>query len=356
MSIEIILLLTIGAGLALGFIVMPFVLKICRRYMLYDAPNKRKVHKNPVPRLGGISFFPCAFVAMSTMLASTTLSSETFTVSVWTVLFGVCLLAIYMLGVIDDLIGLEASLKFVVQIIAATTLVSCGVCIHDFHGVFGLYEVPALVAYPFTIMLTVFICNAINLIDGIDGLSSGLAIIALGGFMVIFTSCRLVYYALMIAAIIGVLMAFLRHNVFGSAERGTKMFMGDSGSLSIGFILAFLFIKVWTMPESDVNDGMIACSLVAVPVFDVIRVIIVRIRNHKPVFGADKNHIHHKLMAAGCTQHVALAWILALSLVIIGVTYTLLGTIDINAIIAIDVAIWLLFNIVVNSFIKTTNV
>ena len=202
----------------------------------------------------------------------------------------------------------------------------------------------------------VFITNAINLIDGIDGLCSGLSFLALGGFLISFLREGMYLYCILIAGVMGVLIPYFYFNVFGDASKNRKIFMGDSGSLSLGFMLAFLFVKYamnnpLVMPFR-MSGLLLPYTLLIVPVFDVARMIIVRTLHHKPIFSADKNHIHHKLLRTGLNQHQALIVILVLALCFIVLNISLFFFTDITLIIAIDVVCYILFHQVLNQRLK----
>jgi len=164
------------------------------------------------------------------------------------------------------------------------------------------------------------------------------------------------YYCIFIAALIGVLTAFLYFNIFGKVENHRKIFMGDSGSLTLGFILAFLLIK-YSMDNPSYshyrrNGLMLSYTLLIVPMFDVCRVVLVRMLHRMPLFKADKNHIHHKLLRAGLSQHKALVVILCLDLFYIGFNLLLENYCYFSVILLIDIILWIVFNLTVNHFIK----
>ena len=164
-----------------GFLFIPALLSFCKRKNLYDMPNQRKVHKCLIPRLGGIAFMPSmliAFFIVMLIMGSHSVDSK-ITISTWTLGLLVSLLLIYGVGIVDDLVGLDAKVKFAVQILASAILPICGLYINNLYGLFGLHEIPFYVGFPLTVLLFVFIDNAMNLIDGIDGLSASLAILSL---------------------------------------------------------------------------------------------------------------------------------------------------------------------------------
>jgi UDP-N-acetylmuramyl pentapeptide phosphotransferase/UDP-N-acetylglucosamine-1-phosphate transferase len=338
-----------------GFIFIPMILNFCKEKRLYDIPNSRKMHHNKVPRLGGISFLPSMLIAflLTTFVINPFTGYEEVNLSLWSLYFLVSLMLIYGVGFIDDLIGLDARTKFLVQIIAASLLPMSGLYLNDLYGFLGIHEIPYVVGAPLTVFVIVFINNAINLIDGIDGLSACLSFIALTGFLICFIREDIYPYAILIAGLMGVIVPFLYFNLLGKAENNRKIFMGDSGSLTLGFILGFLTVKLSmdnpnVMPLKDDNRLLIAYSLLIVPMFDVVRVSLIRLRHHTPIFQADKNHIHHKLIRTGQNQHQALISILLLALLYIGMNLLLLGVTSSTIIVAIDILLWIGFHALLN--------
>lgn len=348
-------LLYLGAiliSMGCGFAAIPVIIRFCLKHKIYDQPNVRKIHHQPIPRLGGISFVPGMLLTsvIVLFLISTGIQREVH-VSLWSLYFIISLLIIYATGFVDDLVGLNATVKFGAEIAATCILPAADLYINNLYGLFGIYTVPFWIGAPLTILILVFVCNAINLIDGIDGLSSSLTIIALIGFFICFYTENLTYYCVLIAALVGVLIPYYYYNVFGSATKHNKIFMGDSGSLSLGFILGFLAVKLcMDTPRIAYDPDRIvwAWSLLAVPCFDVVRVFFFRIIHGRSPFRADKNHIHHKLMACGLSQHQALVTIVVFQLLIIGANITLTSIVSGTAILCIDIAMYLIFNLVTN--------
>lgn len=359
MTLEILLIIiAFLASAGSGVILIPLILDFCKRKGLYDIPNARKLHKNAIPRLGGISFIPSMLLAffIAITLFDGLSNKQHIIISTWSIAFFISLVLIYIVGVIDDLIGLTAKVKFPVQIAAAMLLPLAGLRINDFYGLFGIHEIPFVISILITIFAVVYITNAINLIDGIDGLCSGLSFLALGGFLFCFTNEKLYVYSILIAGLMGVLLAYFYYNYFGDVEKNRKIFMGDSGSLSLGFILAFLSVK-FAMNNPQVMPFRIDAlflpvTLLIIPVFDVTRMILVRSKHHKPLFLADKNHIHHKLIRAGMSQHQALWTIIALALGFFIVNDTLMLFLDITYILIIDIFLYIAFHYVVNHYLR----
>ena len=236
------ILISFLVSMLLGLGMIPLVVSFCKVKRIYDLPNERKVHKVFVPRLGGVCFIPCVVISfmLATAIVSRISEGTSLSLSLWTCYFSVGLLAIYVAGVVDDIVGVPPRTKFLVQIFAASILPLSGLYINNLYGFCGIGEIPFWVGAPLTVFVIVFIDNAINLIDGIDGLAAFLAIIALLGFFVLFLSEDLLSYCIIIAGLLGVLVAFVRFNIFGK-QGVNKIFMGDTGSLTLGFILGTLF-------------------------------------------------------------------------------------------------------------------
>lgn len=341
-----------------GFVFIPLILNFCKEKNLYDIPNSRKMHKNATPRLGGICFLPSMFLAfIGTMFAFNDFTGyDQVTFSLWSLYFFVSLMFVYGVGLVDDLVGLGAKTKFFFQFLAAFLMPFAGLYFNNFYGFLGINEISYVVGAPLTVFLIVFITNSINLIDGIDGLAAGISMIALGGFLVCFLAEGMLLYGILIAGLMGVLVPFLYFNLFGDPERNRKLFMGDSGSLTLGFILGFLAVK-YSMDNPSVMFWRPECLLlsytfVIVPTFDVVRVSAVRFIHRTPAFKADKNHFHHKLMRAGLTQHQTLAVLLLLVLFFIGLNLCLSGVLSSTLIVLIDVLAWVLIHQVVNGMIR----
>lgn len=308
-----------------GFVFTPLILDFCQRKNLYDIPNGRKVHKNATPRMGGVSFFPSMLTAsLLVLLFYPGIEGRNLTLNIWTVSFLMGLIIIYALGIIDDLVGLNALTKFTVQILGGCLFPLCGLYINNLYGLFGIYEISSFVGIPLTVFMIVFVSNAINLIDGIDGLSSGLCILILLAYTFVFRETPAI--AALDAAIVGSLLVFWFFNVFGKVG-GLKIFMGDAGSLFLGYVCAYMSIKSLMRPIAPVDCGeeqmLISITLLLIPVLDVIRVTLQRRITGHGIFEPDKTHIHHILMNAGLSMHATLACILILFFLICGINYAL---------------------------------
>lgn len=302
---------------------VPRILVVSLRKRLIDKPDKRKIHTVISSRLGGVSFYPsilisiCATVSIGAMIDRQLMSGS---VSVQFLIASAACLIMYLVGLFDDIAGIRYRKKFVFQILASLMIVSSGLWINDLHGFLGIGQLPWWIGAPFTMFLIVYIMNAINLIDGIDGLCSGLSIVAMGVFATCFIILGDVSQALVAISTAGTLLAFFRYNVRGFSHRSLKIFMGDSGSLAIGTLLSICAIKLTQhrdLPLGESSSLLLAYSVLIIPCFDVLRVMLHRFRIKKNMFLPDKSHIHHKLLAVGFNPRQSLMLILAMSLVFI---------------------------------------
>ena len=349
-------------AVSLGMVIIPRILVISHKKRLYDVPDARKVHTMLVPRLGGLSFFPVILMSMFLVIGFRLYfwdmdpSSLSFNMLYEYLFLFVGMTLLYLVGVCDDLVGVGYRYKFAVQIAAALLLVLSGNWFDSFGGLFGIYSVPVWVGVPFTVFIVVYITNAINLIDGIDGLASGLCCIALSVLSVIFFLRGQYVYALLAICTLGILMPFWCYNVFGNANRGHKLFMGDAGSLTLGYVISFLIIHMSVTNEVSPTLSnpymVIAFSTVLVPLLDVIRVVLHRLREHKNPFLPDKNHFHHKLLRTGMRVRVVMVCIIAISAFFILLNSSLAWRVDITYLFFLNLFCWSILHVGLNGLIK----
>ena len=349
-------------AVSLGMVIIPRILVISHKKRLYDVPDARKVHTMPVPRLGGLSFFPVILMSMFLVIGfrlyfwDVNVSGLSFNMLYEYLFLFVGMTLLYLVGVCDDLVGVGYRYKFAVQIAAAFLLVLSGNWFDSFGGLFGIYSVPVWVGVPFTVFIVVYITNAINLIDGIDGLASGLCCIALSVLSVIFFLRGQYVYALLAICTLGILMPFWCYNVFGNANRGHKLFMGDAGSLTLGYVISFLIIHMSVTNEGSPTLSnpymVIAFSTVLVPLLDVIRVVLHRLREHKNPFLPDKNHFHHKLLRTGMRVRMVMVCIIAISAFFILLNSSLAWRVDITYLFFLNLFCWSILHVGLNGLIK----
>lgn len=344
-------------AVTLGQIILPRVMVISLRKRLFDLPDARKVHHSPVSRFGGVIFFPVILLVMCGISiwgfhvghADDAFFSQNIVYEMLCLMIGMVLL--YLVGVYDDLIGVSYRHKFLIQILSAAFIPLAGLSVRHFHGLFGIGAISPWLGVPLTMFLTVFITNAINLIDGIDGLASGLCMEALLLLGIGFALHGWWMYALLSFVCVGVLIPFFVYNVFGNAKRGRKIFMGDTGTLTLGFVLSLLVVKyVLSMGSSPSMAGGVSLvwvfSFLLVPCLDVCRVMLGRIRRKAHPFKPDKSHIHHLFLLMGFTPRRSLVLILLLSLSFVVLTYVLIRTgVSASLVFLADLLVWMLAHV-----------
>lgn len=355
-------ILTFAISAAIGWFAIPRIVIIAKIKRLFDEPNSRKVHKGAIPRLGGLSFFPAALFSFAFVLGlryyygydiSLDLQVELLTEFLF-VMAG--MLILYFVGMADDLIGVGYRNKFVAQIFAAVCLVFAGVTVFDLQGLFGVYRLPFAMDALLTIAVVVLTVNAFNLIDGVDGLCSGLGTIILTTLGILFIYYQLFVYAMFAFGMVGVLIAFFQYNVLGTR---LKVFMGDTGSLTLGYMIVFLGLKFvnlenTTFIASGLNSTLaILAGLLFVPVFDTCRVFVSRISRGKSPFFPDKNHVHHKLLQLNRThlQSTGILLLMEAGFILMNFALAELAGLGINWILLIDILLGVGVNVTLNRLI-----
>ena len=282
--------LLMGVAFIVTMLVFPHVLAFARRHGIVDNPNARKLQRVPVPVMGGTTVFIGVMVAVFVCIAIT---GNTYLLK----LMGLVTI-MYLIGLWDDVKDVPVALRFIVEILTVWLMIILfDVEINDFHGFLGIHEIPDTVSVPLSLVAGVGIINAINLIDGVDGYCSTFGVMSCAMFSIIFYyvgDMTLFAFALII---VGALIPFFFHNVFGKTS---KMFLGDGGSLMLGTVLTFFtfFALSSNSPCSAYGNGgmsMVAMTLaiLAVPVFDTLKVMIGRIVRGQSPFHPDKTHLHH---------------------------------------------------------------
>ncbi len=352
---ELYILCSLLLAIAIGASILPRILYVSHKKKLFDIPNERSVHDKPIPRLGGLSFFPTIIIVCGLSIGVRYLLGLSISTSIAPLdmlckylMLVVGMTILYLIGIADDLTGVSYKPKFLAQLVAATLIAISGTWLNTLNGFLGINELPAWLGMPITIFLVIYITNAINLIDGVDGLASGLCIIALVALTVINLYHRQYYLALLGVATMGVLIPFWLYNVFGNAKRGHKIFMGDTGSLTLGLILSFIVINMSrneTGIQGDTNHTMaIAFATLLVPLFDVVRVVCRRLSSGKNPFLPDKNHFHHKLLRTGLRSRGVMVTILCFSSFFIFLNTALTLSLNITWILLIDIVVWVAFH------------
>ncbi len=317
----------LGLGILCSFLLtfytIPTVVKISRRKNLMDEPGSRSSHLRKIPNLGGISMF------YSLAVCASIFAFELF--DLYKFLFASLVILLYI-GVMDDIVVMRAYKKLFAQIIVTSLMViGSDVRIRSFFGLFGVYELNYFFSVAISIFTFIVLINAFNLIDGIDGLAGGYSILCSAMFGISYYRLGEYNYPLVVLSgvIIGCVIGFLYFNL--SNYRNNKIFMGDTGSMILGFLLAFTaicFIDIFIdkeLPEVPryylQSAPAIAMAILILPIIDTLNVFIIRICNGKSPFVADKNHIHHSLLKLGLTHRRSTTYILMYYLFIVSVAY-----------------------------------
>jgi UDP-GlcNAc:undecaprenyl-phosphate/decaprenyl-phosphate GlcNAc-1-phosphate transferase len=310
---EIAILTSFIVSFVITLTIIPTIVTVANLKKLYDEPGKRKAHKTNVPTLGGIAIF-----------ASLVIASGIFSVFEYQheyQYFIVASVVLFLIGLKDDILIIAPLKKFLGQLFAAAIITVLGdVRLTSIHGFLGITTIPYVASVTLTIFVIILIINGFNLIDGIDGLASGVGILSIGVLGAYFCYNGEYDYALIALSMIGSLLAFFYFNVFG---KEFKIFMGDTGSLLLGFTAAVLIVHF-----NEINAAhsvrwfikaapAVSFGILIVPLFDTLRVFVIRIASGKSPFLGDTNHVHHKLLALGYSHWRATLSILCVNAIII---------------------------------------
>ena len=311
------------ASFLITYFTVPTIVKISKRKNLMDEPGLRSSHLRKIPNLGGIAIFYSIGICAS-IFAYELFDSYKF-------LFASLVVLLYI-GVMDDIVVMRAYRKLIAQILVSSLIVlGSDVRIRNLFGVFGVYELNYFLSVIFSIFTFIILINAFNLIDGIDGLSGSYSVVCSALFGISYFRLGEYNYPLVVLSvvIIGSVLAFLYYNL--SNYRTKKIFMGDTGSMVLGFLLAFtaicfidIFIdkKIPGVPRYHLQTApVIAVAILILPIVDTMNVILIRLANKKSPFEADKNHIHHKLLSLGFTHRRSTFYIMLYYLFVVAVAY-----------------------------------
>lgn len=338
----------------LGWVMIPFIYLVTYKKRLFDPVNKRKVHGCIIPRLGGVAFAPiqCCLMTLAIVVFYkynflNDLHLNTSEILPMFLLLTTGLVLLFIVGITDDLIGVNYKFKFGAQLVAAMLFPFSGLWINDMYGVLFITYLPAWIGMPLTVFVVILVINAINLIDGIDGLCSGLIMTSSLIFGFLFAIEGAWLHAVFAFITTGFLLPFWNFNVLGASKRKRRIFMGDTGSLTLGFSIAFLAVS-FSMNNRGIKpffEGAIvsAFTTLIIPLLDVGRVMFVRLRNGKPVFEPDRNHIHHMFLDLGFSHRATMIYIILLALFFSVFNIVSVQFISNNIVLALDVLLWLGF-------------
>lgn len=301
---------TLLGSFVLTFLIIPRIIAVAYSKRLVDRPNGRSSHKSLVPRLGGVAFYLTLILALYFMQRSDVLELSDSIIPSLTILF--------IVGLKDDLVVLTARSKFFTHLVVATFLFFDPILnVQELHGFLEIYHVNPIFSGILIYLIVIGLINALNLTDGIDGLAAGISISSFLGFGMIFFFTDNEFSFLLCISMIGTLLAFIPYNVF---KEKRKIFMGDTGATIIGFLLAFMTIRVLTIPHSTLSNIEIKLSnlpfflmfILFIPILDTIRVMTMRIIRRKNPFSPDRTHLHHLFIDRYGWSHKKVSGILSL--------------------------------------------
>jgi UDP-N-acetylmuramyl pentapeptide phosphotransferase/UDP-N-acetylglucosamine-1-phosphate transferase len=274
-----------------SFILSCFTIILSQKYFLrnnyIDTINNRSSHSSVATRTGGVSLFATLF------LISVYFYLTGYEIYEFSLLIPLSVLMV--IGLYDDISGVDFELKFIFQIITAKIIIDNGLIIDNLHGFAGIYELSRIIAQLLTIFIIVAVINSINFIDGIDGLASTIVILFISGFE--FFSISLTSYINLSTVLIASLIPLYYFNF----RKKNKVFLGDSGSLFLGGIISIYVIRILTndyiiKPEYDLHKILFVISILFYPIIDIVRIFFLRLIKGKSPFRPDKNHIHHLVL------------------------------------------------------------
>ncbi|MDQ3050874.1 MAG: undecaprenyl/decaprenyl-phosphate alpha-N-acetylglucosaminyl 1-phosphate transferase [Bacteroidota bacterium] len=281
--------LPFGVAMAISIVLIPLWIAVCRRWKLFDEPDSRKHHTSITPSMGGIAIFAgiyIAFIVFADILDHNKIRY----------LFGAVLI-LFFTGFFDDLMDIPPSKKMLLQAISTGIIYYGGFRITSLDGLLWIHEIPELIQLPLTLFVVILFTNAYNFIDGVDGLAGTLGVIITACIGALFFHYGKTDYAVLSFCATGSLLGFLFFN-FAPA----KIFMGDTGSLVVGFMIAVLSIELLNsgvaQPELAVSPVLLI-AILFVPVYDISRVFVIRMLNGSSPFRADRNHMHHLMLGFG---------------------------------------------------------
>jgi UDP-N-acetylmuramyl pentapeptide phosphotransferase/UDP-N-acetylglucosamine-1-phosphate transferase len=349
MAFHPILLVVFSTVLAfvIVFVSVPSIVNVAHIKKLYDEPSRRKSHTQCIPNLGGISIF-AGFILGSGLFLDIVEVQEI-------VYLYVAIVVIFFVGIKDDILVIAPVKKLYGEIIAAIIIVVIG----DFrftnlHGFIGMNEITYIPSILLTIFVMVVIINAFNLIDGIDGLAAGIGVLVSFTFGLWFFLVGQVNYAVISAALFGAFTSFFWYNVFG---KNNKIFMGDTGSLILGLVISVIVIKFneinvgYSGPFKINSAPAVSFGILIVPLFDTLRVFIIRISRMRSPFKPDKNHFHHRLLKLGFSHFSSTLFLILLNLLVIVIAYTC-QDVGLEYLMIINISLAMLISFVIELFIK----
>lgn len=314
----VLIFLGFAMAFVLTWLIIPSVVSISRLKNLCDKPNGRTSHISATPTFGGVAIF------IALVLSTVIFAGAYFKFELKYIISG--LIIVFFVGIKDDILIIAPLKKLAGQIFAIIMIaVFADIRITNLYGLFGFYQLPYIVSILLTVFVFIVIINGFNLIDGIDGLASGIGILTATVFGIWFWLSGHMACTILSFSLVGTLAAFFYFNVF---SKRNKIFLGDTGSLVLGFVMGilvcrFLQLELLTQGLLDIDSTpTVVCGILVVPLFDSIRVFVLRVSQGRSPFKADRQHIHHRLLEIGCTHLQATLILIGVNIFFIALSFS----------------------------------
>ncbi len=298
---------------------IPSIIRVAELKNLFDEPHSRKSHSSNVPTLGGMAIFAGLTFSISFWTSAVDFAQMKFILS--------SMIIVFFMGLKDDIVDLVPYKKLLAQLVASFVIVYWGdIKVNSMFGLFGIYEIPYFYSVIFTVFLITFITNAFNLIDGINLLAGSIGLLCCVFFGVWFAFNELDAFAVLSLSMAGALTSFMYYN-----KTPSRIFMGDTGSLLLGFLVSILavtfveFNRLGAINYPVRSAPAIAIAVLIIPIFDTFRVSIIRLLNGENPMKGDRNHLHHNLLKLGLSHELSTASLFILNVTFIGYSWLAQG-------------------------------
>jgi len=311
LSNSLLILLCSLVALVITAILIPYWINVCVKWNLFERTDDRKKHKTNIPTMGGIAIFAgivISFLSFQGVLAGHNMN-----------LLVAASILLFFTGFFDDLIDLPPSSKLIFQFIASVLVIAAGFRIDNLFGLVGVHTLPLVISWSVTIFFIIAVTNALNLIDGLDGLAGSLTLMSSLIFGMLFLQAGNFTMAMLSMSICGAVFGFLLYNFHPA-----RVFMGDTGSLVLGFLLsvqAIALIQQYSGGQADIPTltPTLVIAVLFVPMYDVLRVSVIRILTGYSPFHPDRNHVHHMITGQGFGQRITTVLITGINLLYVGI-------------------------------------
>ena len=347
---KIMIFLVFFTSFFITYIIIPTINRTARFINLFDYVDNRKVHFQNVARLGGVAIFAGFIITVLIFI-----DTQKFA---FLGPFVGGLVILFFIGLKDDLVIISPFTKLVGQIIAASVIIIPGNCIiTNLHGFFGIHEIHWIVGFIISLLIFLVTTNAFNFIDGVDGLSASIGALSsliFGIWFFLTNNFQLFYISFAVSA---ALLAFLRFNMF---SKNNKIFMGDTGSMFIGYVLSFLVIQfneidllVKSTSQFFIYPApAVAFGVLIVPYFDMLRVIYIRLLSGKHIYSPDKKHFHHLLLELGFSHKQVTFGLVSFSLIFSVLVFWASNYLTIRRLILVELLVVLLISFIPEILVK----